>query len=104
MSKIVVAEADKNQFQKGTGGKPKGRPKGSANKVTRTVKDVIVQAADGLGGPERLIAWVREDPKNEAAFWTSIYPKLLPLQLRGDAANPIRIIHRMERIIVDPRN
>ena len=96
MSEIVVADGDSGQFRKGAGGKPKGRPKGSENKLTRTVRDVIAQAAEGLGGHERLIAWVREDPKNEAAFWTSIYPKLLPLQLRGDAANPIRIVHRME--------
>lgn len=65
-------------------GKPgPGRPKGVPNKVSGTVKDVIAQAADALGGKDRLVEWAQSDPKNEAAFWTSIYPKLLPKELTG---------------------
>jgi len=40
-------------------------------------------AAEDLGGTERLVAWAKEDSRNEAAFWTAIYPKLLPLQVNG---------------------
>ena len=90
------------KFQKGTGGNRKGRPPGSLNRMTQTVRDAIAQAAEGLGGPERLIEWAREDPKNETAFWTSLYPKLLPLQVSGDRSSPIEHVHRMERLIVDP--
>jgi hypothetical protein len=90
------------KFQKGSGGKRKGRPPGALNRMTRTVRDAIAEAAEGLGGHEGLVAWAKKNDKNEFAFWTSIYPKLLPLQLRGDAANPIQIVHRMERLIVDP--
>lgn len=61
----------------------KGRRKGSINKMTAIAKDVIATAADRLGGVDRLVAWAGEDEKNEAAFWTSIYPKLLPLQVHG---------------------
>jgi len=45
--------------------------------------------------------WVREDPLNERAFWSSIYPKLLPLQVGGDKDNPLTVITRVERVIVD---
>ena len=72
---------------KGSAGK--GRPPGSLNKTTRQAKEAIALAADGLGGAERLQAWAKEDPKNEAAFWTTIYPKLIPLTLAGDADNPV---------------
>lgn len=66
------------------GGKPgPGRPKGVPNKLTQTAKEAIQLAAEGLGGTDRLIAWAQEDPLNERAFWSSIYPKLLPLQLDG---------------------
>jgi hypothetical protein len=106
MTKAVArsrkADGNGQQFQKGSGGNRKGRPKGSLNKLTKTVRDVIAQAAEELGGHQRLIAWVLADEKNEAAFWTSIYPKLLPLQVSGDRANPIEHVHRMERLIVDP--
>lgn len=60
-----------------------GRPKGSVNKVTAAAKAVIEQAAEELGGTERLVAWAQEDPLNERAFWSTIYPKLLPLQVHG---------------------
>jgi hypothetical protein len=43
---------------------------------------------------------VRECPENEKAFWTSIYTKLLPLQVAGDKDNPLSI-HRIERTIVE---
>jgi hypothetical protein len=61
-----------------------GRPKGSVNKVTAAAKDVISQAAEMLGGVNRLVEWAKEAPENEKAFWASIYPKMLPLQVNGD--------------------
>lgn len=68
-----------------------GKPKGAISKTTRTAKEAIALAAEGLGGAERLVAWAKEDPLNERVFWGSIYPKLLPVQLTGDPANPIQI-------------
>jgi hypothetical protein len=64
--------------------KSRGRPKGSVNKVGKEAKEVIAQAATELGGANRLLAWAKEDPANERAFWASIYPKLLPLTIGGD--------------------
>lgn len=61
----------------------KGRPKGSTNKTTQIAKDAIALAADKLGGVDRLVDWAKEDPLNERAFWSTIYPKLLPLQVAG---------------------
>jgi hypothetical protein len=52
-------------------------------------KEAIALAAEGLGGTERLIAWAQEDPLNERAFWATIYPKLIPVTLAGDAENPV---------------
>ena len=60
-----------------------GRPKGSVNKTTAAAKAVIEEAAERLGGADRLIAWAQEAPENERAFWAGIYPKLLPLQVHG---------------------
>jgi hypothetical protein len=84
-----------------TGGKPgPGRPKGSRNKVTGIAKDIIAEAADRLGGVDRLVAWAKEDAQNERAYWAQIFPKLLPLQLGGDPENPV--IHELRRTIVRP--
>lgn len=69
-----------------------GRPKGVPNKITQTAKDAIASAAEALGGADRLVAWAQEDPANEKAFWTAIYPKLLPLQVTGEGGGPVQII------------
>lgn len=84
---------------KQTASKPgPGRPKGSLNKTTRTAKEAISLAAEGLGGTDRLIAWAQEDPLNERAFWSSIYPKLLPLQVAGDPDSPLSVITKVEMV------
>ena len=67
-----------------------GRPKGSPNKVGKAAKEVIAEAAARLGGVDRIVAWAKEDPQNEKAFWSSVYPKLLPLQVSGEDGGPIK--------------
>lgn len=78
------------EFQKGKKPGP-GRPKGRLNKTTVAAKEAIQLAAEGLGGTDRLIAWAQEDPLNERAFWSSIYPKLLPLQVSGEGGGPLTV-------------
>ena len=69
-------------------GQPKsaGRKKGSRNLHTRAIREMIAAAAEGLGGTARLISWAMEDEINERLFWTSIWPRLLPLQIVGAGA------------------
>ena len=57
----------------------KGRPKGARNKMTRALKDMILQALDDAGGQQYL---VEQAHKNPAAFMT-LLGKVLPLQVSG---------------------
>jgi len=88
-------ETVKKAKRKATGaaamGAGPGRPKGVPNKMTMAVKDAIAQAAEQLGGVNRLVTWAQEDPLNERAFWSSIYTKLLPLQLTGEGGGPVTV-------------
>lgn len=80
---------EKEQVSQNVFPSPKGRPKGALNKTTRTAKEAIALAAEKLGGSERLVEWVQEDPQNERVFWGTIYPKLLPLQVSGENGAPL---------------
>lgn len=92
-----MAKVAKNSNVAGKG-RVGGRAKGTPNKITRSVKEAIEYAAQGLGGADRLVAWAREDAANERAFWSSIYPKLLPLTVAGDSSNPLQIINKIELV------
>lgn len=67
-------------------GSPKtgGRVKGTPNKMTTLAREVIAQAANALGGVDRLVKWAQEDKQNETAFWTKIYPRLVPVQVTAE--------------------
>ena len=88
-------------FKKGQKPGP-GRPKGVPNKTTQSAKEAIALAAAGLGGTARLVAWAKEDPKNEATFWGSIYPKLIPVTLAGDSDSPMTV-QLITRRVIDPK-
>jgi hypothetical protein len=75
-----------------------GRQKGTPNKLTTLAKDAIAQAAEGLGGTNRLIAWAKSDDQNERVFWGQIYTKLLPLQLTGENGTAIQHEHKVTRV------
>jgi hypothetical protein len=75
----------------------RGRPKGSPNRTTASAKEAIAQAAEMLGGADRLVEWAKEEPANERAFWSNIYPKLLPLQVGGEDGGPIQAVIRWQQ-------
>lgn len=77
------------------GRKTGGRQKGSQNKLTKGLKDMILGALDDAGGQDYL---KRQSSENPTAFLTLV-GKVLPLQLTGDKDNPV---HLVKEQIVDP--
>lgn len=90
-------EKPKNTGRFGAGNP--GKPRGAKNKTTLAAKEAIADAAEKLGGSKRLVAWAKEDPKNEQIFWGTIYPKLLPLQVSGEGGGPIQV-DEIRRVII----
>lgn len=62
-----------------------GRPKGSANKETKQLREMILEALDMKGGAAYLAKQAEETP---AAFM-SLLGRVLPLQVQGDKENPL---------------
>src|SRR5262249_52166558 len=83
----IKRESD-GKFSKGQGG-PRagaGRPKGSLNKVSKALKDMILASLDRVGGEEHLAKLAIE---NSSAF-SSLLGKILRTQLATDAeSNPL---------------
>jgi hypothetical protein len=65
----------------------KGRPKGSQNKATKELKEMILQALDGAGGVDYL---QRQASENPTAF-LSLIGKVLPMQLNASGGLTINI-------------
>ncbi|MCA6228488.1 MAG: hypothetical protein IM654_02045 [Phenylobacterium sp.] len=68
----------------------KGRPKGSQNKATKALKDMILGALDDAGGQDYLR---RQSIENPTAFLTLI-GKVLPTTINADVKGEVGVVIR----------
>lgn len=80
------AQTPKKGRNRGNAGK--GRPKGAANKMTRELKEMILEALDKAGGVEYLVRQADEKP---VAF-LGLVGKVLPLQVTGASGGPLETV------------
>jgi hypothetical protein len=91
-SKLNKSDAQHNmsagphRFPKG-GKKLGGRKKGTRNKLTSICREDLATCFESLGGVEGLIAWCRESSDNMKAFYTKMWIKLLPVQVKLNEPN-----------------
>jgi hypothetical protein len=71
----------KGHFVPGTA-RQGGRLKGTANKSTLEIKQVIEKVFIDMGGVDALLKWGQE---NQTTFYTAIWAKLLPASLKVEA-------------------
>jgi len=87
------------KFKKGQKSGP-GRPKGSQSKLTKDLKEMILQALDNAGGVEYLERRAN-DPRTASAFLTLV-GKVLPMTVAGDPENPVTFAVIERRIVKAP--
>ncbi len=80
--------------------KSPGRPKGSPNKITTELKEIILQALDKAGGVNYLHRIAHRHPK----VFVSLLEKILPMQVSGAGAGGTHVVERVMRVIVDPHS
>jgi hypothetical protein len=71
----------------GAGKAGPGRPKGSVNKTTAAIKEMVVEALNNAGGVAYL---VEQSDKNPTAFLTLV-GKVLPLQVAGSLDHQVKV-------------
>jgi hypothetical protein len=66
--------------------------------MTVSARQIIDDAFHGIGGTERLIAWINKSPKNESAWWNNIWPRIIPVSatVRGEVRGEFELTHRLE--------
>jgi hypothetical protein len=75
-----------------------GRPKGSLDKGNAMIREMIVDALDGVGGVE----YLQETARSHPAAFLSLIGKVMPVQIAGDEDNPLRHVHKVELVGVGP--
>lgn len=65
-----------------------GRQKGTPNKVTGALKDMILQALDGAGG----VAYLQQQATANPTAFLTLVGKVLPLQVGSDGSQLKRMV------------
>jgi hypothetical protein len=78
---------------KGVGNRGKGRVKGTPNKTTGALKDMILEALNRAGGVSYLERQAEAEPKS----FMLLLGRVLPLQVTGSEGGPILIITGVDR-------
>lgn len=64
-------------------------------------RNLIMTAIERIGGVNRLVEWVGEDPKNERDFWTKMATRLVQPEQASESGSYAEAIRRLNEKIVD---
>jgi hypothetical protein len=76
-----------------------GRPKGAQNKMTKALKEMILEALE-LADEEGGVEYLKKQSKDNPTAFLTLVGKVLPLQVSGDPDHPL--IHEIRRTVVRP--
>jgi len=95
----MQSEKQSNLSTRAGGKRPgAGRPKGSIDKGNALIRELIVDALDGLGG----VAYLQDVARSHPAAFMSLIGKTMPLQVTGANGGPIEQAVKFEVVGVLP--
>ena len=78
---------------------PGGSRKGSPNKISGALRELILGALDDAGGQ----AYLKKQAEENPGPFLTLLGKVLPTTLSGDADNPLKVFTQVAYVIVDPK-
>lgn len=72
--------------------------KGKPNKLSATAKENIAAVFIRLGGTAAMASWAEE---NKSAFYTKVYPRIVPVEVGGKDGAPISVTWALPRNPLD---
>lgn len=85
---MAVKKTRENGIGRGKAGP--GRPRGLANKLTRSAKQAFEHAFEQLGGTDALTKWAKDNPSDFYRLYARLIPK--PLEVTGPEGGPVEIV------------
>jgi hypothetical protein len=79
--------ADEPKLGVNRGNAGKGRPKGSPNKITASLKQAILEAAEAAGGEGGTVGYLTRQAGENPASFMALLGKVLPTQIDGPGEN-----------------
>ena len=90
-------------FKSGQSGNPKRRAQGSQNKITRALKESILQALDEAGGNEGAVGYLRWLAHENPSAFAGLLSKVLPITIASTGQDgALKII--LEQRIIRPQD
>ncbi len=85
----------------------KGKKPGTVNRTTKVLKEAILMAAELSGqdkkGKNGLVGYLVRMANTDMKAFAPLLGKVLPLQIAGDPDNPVKVVGRIERVIIDAK-
>lgn len=64
-----------------------GRKKGTPNKITRDIREAVLQSFETVGGA----AYLAEQARTNPTAYLTLVGKVLPLQVTGESGGPVKV-------------
>ena len=93
----MTARGENGQFLPGVSGNPNGRPRGTPNATTASVKQALLNAFHEAGGEKFLVDLAKSDPKTFVMLLAKLVPRELEARIHEGDGLAERILAARKR-------